>query len=116
LVKHAEASFSYDAGTGAPNKSEPVADALGRVLDTLSAQQSSARATMLKDAKGFEVHQELYALYLQVGPARLRDAARALCEARIPPKEVAERAGLSGPEMEAFVFDLLRRGVMRLQM
>jgi hypothetical protein len=115
-VKHAEASFSFDAGTGAGARTEPVADALTRVLDHLATQQANARATMLKDAKGFDIHPELYALYLQVGPPRLKDAARALCEARLPPREVAERAGLSGPEMEAFVFDLLRRGVMRLKL
>jgi CheY-like chemotaxis protein len=113
LVKHAEGSFAYDASPISP-RTEPVAQALGRVLDALAAQQAGARASMLKDAKGFEVHPELYALYLQVGPARLRDAARALCESRLHPLKVAERAGLSNQEMEAFVLDLVRRGVMRL--
>jgi DNA-binding response OmpR family regulator len=115
LVKHAEASFSYDPAAGAGPRSEPVADALNRVLDHLSTQQANARATMLKDAKGFDVHPELYALYLQVGPPRLRDAAKALCELRVPPKDVRERSGLTAQEMEAFVFDLIRRGVMRLK-
>jgi DNA-binding response OmpR family regulator len=113
MVKHAEGSFNFEA-SGSLVRTEPVASALARVLDALAAQQAATRASMLKEAKGFDVHPELYALYLQVGPPRLRDAARALCEARLHPMQVAERAGLSPQEMEAFVLDLVRRGVMRL--
>lgn len=115
LVKHAEASFAYGPQGTAP-RGEPVADALSRVLDQLAAQQTAARVKMLKEATGYDVHPELYALYLQVGPPRLRDAARALCEQRIHPLQVADRCGLSKQEMEAFVFDLLRRGVLRLKL
>ena len=88
---------------------------LGRLVPWLNDEQRRAREDSLQRAKALTVHDELYHLYLSVGPPAWLPMARMLCEQKLTPAEVITRLQCTPMELAAVVKDLLRRGVATLQ-
>jgi hypothetical protein len=93
----------------------PTESTLNRLVPWLNDEQRRAREDSLQKAKALTVHDELYRLYLSVGPPAWLPMARMLCEQRLTPAEVIARMGCTPMEVAAVVKDLLRRGVVSLQ-
>ncbi len=88
---------------------------LNRLVPWLNDEQRRAREDSLQKAKALTVHDELYKLYLAVGPPAWLPIARMLCEQKMTPAEVITRLQTTPMEVAAVVKDLLRRGVASLQ-
>jgi DNA-binding response OmpR family regulator len=94
---------------------QPTQATLDRLVPWLNDEQRRAREDQLARARALTVHDELYRLYLTVGPATWLPIVRLLCEAKLPPAEVIARLQVTPMEVAAVVKDLLRRGVASLQ-
>ncbi|MBL9039908.1 MAG: response regulator [Archangium sp.] len=93
----------------------PTEATLDRLVPWLNDEQKRSRDATLQKAKALVVHDELYRLYLAVGPPAGMPIARLLCEQKITPGEVIQRLQCTPAEVAAVVQDLLRRGVASLQ-
>lgn len=93
----------------------PTESTLGRVVPWLNDEQKRTREDQLARAKALVPDDELYRLYLTVGPPAWLPIARLLCEQRLTPAEVIGRLQVQPMEVAAVVKDLLRRGVVSLQ-
>lgn len=107
----ATGSQLYDEGFGG----HPTSATLARLVPWLNDEQARAREEQLAKARALTVHDELYRLYLTVGPPALMPIARLLCESRLSPAEVIARLQVTPMEVAVVVKDLLRRGVASLQ-
>ncbi|MBL8922128.1 MAG: response regulator [Myxococcaceae bacterium] len=87
---------------------------LARVVPWLNEDQKRTREDQLSKAKALVPDEELYRLYLTVGPPAWLPIARLLCEQRLTPLEVINRLQVTPMEVAAVVKDLLRRGVVTL--
>jgi hypothetical protein len=81
----------------------------------LNDEQRRARESELAHANALTVHDDLYRLYVGVGPQAWLPIVRLLCESRLAPAEVIARLQVTPAEVAAVVKDLLRRGVASLQ-
>jgi DNA-binding response OmpR family regulator len=88
---------------------------LARLVPWINDEQRRAREAELAKAKALTVQEDLYQLYLTVGPPAWMPIVRLLCEAKLPPAEVMARLQVTPMEVAAVVKDLLRRGVANLQ-
>jgi CheY-like chemotaxis protein len=88
---------------------------LARLVPWLNDEQKRAREDQLSRAKALVPDDELYRLYLTVGPPAWLPIARLLCEQRLTPVDVINRLQVTPMEVAAVVKDLLRRGVVSLQ-
>lgn len=88
---------------------------LGRLVPWLNDEQQKAREGELAKAKALNVHDELYRLYVSVGPPAWLPIARMLCELKLTPAEVISRLHVTPMEVAAVVKDLLSRGIVSLQ-
>ncbi len=114
--QHAEGSLSR----GLPAADEgfaghPTASTLARVVTWLNEEQHRAQEAQLARARALLVNEELYRLYLSVGPPAWQSMVRALCEQKLAPAEVMARLQVTPAELALVVKDLLRRGVVSLQ-
>ena len=107
----AQGSLAFHEGAVTTVPGAPLEPLLERAVSLLNENQRRV-AEALKAATRFDVHPELSRLYSQVGPPHLHEAARLLCDERCSPAEVAARAGLTGPDVDELVKDLVRRGVI----
>jgi DNA-binding response OmpR family regulator len=87
---------------------------LARLVPWLNNEQRRTREDDLSKAKALVPDEELYRLYLTVGPPAWLPIARLLCEQRLTPAEVISRLQVTPMEVAAVVKDLLRRGVVSL--
>ncbi len=88
---------------------------LARLVPWLNEEQKKTREDHLAKAKALLPDEELYRLYLTVGPPAWLPIARMLCEQRLTPADVIARLHVTPMEVAAVVKDLLRRGVVTLQ-
>lgn len=94
---------------------QPTEATLSRLVPWLADEHRRAREQELSKARALSVQDELYRLYLTVGPPNWLPIVRLLCEERLPPVEVMARLQVPPAEVAAVVKDLLRRGVVTLQ-
>ncbi|MCA2980456.1 MAG: response regulator [Myxococcaceae bacterium] len=94
---------------------QPTDATLDRVVPWLNQEQRRAREDQLARARALVPDEELYRLYLTVGPPAWLPVARLLCEQRLTPAEVITRLQVAPADVAGVVKDLLRRGVVTLQ-
>ena len=114
--KQAEGSLSR--GTPAPEEGfvgQTTAATLARLVPWLNEEQKRAAEGQLARARALEVNEELYLLFITVGPPAWQPMVRMLCEQKLTPAEVIARLQVSPMEVAAVVRELLRRGVASLQ-
>ncbi len=95
--------------------SQPTRATLERLVPWLAAEQARAREDQLAKARSLTVNDDLYRLYVTVGPPAWLPIVRLLCESKLPPAEVIARLQVTPMEVATVVKDLLRRGVASLQ-
>lgn len=88
---------------------------LARLVPWLNDERQKAKESELSRAKALTVHDELYRLYVSVGPPASLPIARLLCELKLTPAEVMGRLQVSAMEVAGVVKDLLSRGVVSLE-
>jgi DNA-binding response OmpR family regulator len=116
MSKQAEGSLSSEGRTPDEGFARHSTDStLGRIVPWLNEEQKRVREDQLSRAKALVPDDELYRLYLTVGPPAWVPMARLLCEQRLTPSEVIARLHVTPMEVAAVVKDLLRRGVVTLQ-
>jgi hypothetical protein len=116
VSKRAEGSLARQGGiTEEQFLRQPTEATLGRLVPWLNEEQQKAREGELAKAKALIVHDELYRLYMSVGPPAWLPIARLLCELKLTPAEVINRLQVTPMEVAAVVKDLLSRGVVSLQ-
>ena len=116
MSRQAEGSLSTDRrGAEEGFGRHATAATLARLVPWLNDEQRRTREDELSKAKALVPDEELYRLYLTVGPPAWLPIARLLCEQRLTPAEVISRLQVSPMEVAAVVKDLLRRGVVALQ-
>jgi DNA-binding MarR family transcriptional regulator len=81
----------------------------------LNEQQKRVSESELARARSLSVNDELYRLFLNVGPPAWQPMVRMLCEQKLTPAEVIARLGVTPMEVAAVVKELLRRGVVSAQ-
>lgn len=114
--KQAEGSLS--GGTPAPDDGfpgQPTAATLARLVPWLNDEQKRAAEGQLARARALQVNDELYQLFITVGPPAWQPMVRMLCEQKLTPAEVIARLQVTPMEVAAVVRELLRRGVASLQ-
>ncbi|MFT3714161.1 MAG: response regulator [Archangium sp.] len=112
-----QASGSLSKGTPAPNEGfagQPTAATLARLVPWLADEQKRVQEAELARARALQVNDELYRLFLNVGPPAWQPMVRMLCEQKLTPAEVMQRLGVTPMELAAVVKELLRRGVATL--
>jgi hypothetical protein len=112
-----QASGSLSKGTPAPNEGfagQPTAATLARLVPWLAEEQKRVQEAELARARALHVNDELYRLFLNVGPPAWQPMVRMLCEQKLTPAEVMQRLGVTPMELAAVVKELLRRGVATL--
>lgn len=113
-----QAEGSLDKGTPAPSEGfagQSTAATLARLVPWLNDEQKRAAESQLARARALEVNEELYRLFLNVGPPAWQPVVRMLCEQKLTPAEVIARLQVTPMEVAAVVKELLRRGVASLQ-
>lgn len=116
LSKKAEGTLARQAP--APDEGfarHPTESTLARLVPWLNDEQQRARESELTKARALAVHDDLYRLYVSVGPPAWLPIARMLCELKLTPADVIQRLQVTPMEVAAVVKDLLSRGVVSLQ-
>ena len=114
--KQAEGSLS--SGTPAPNEGfagHPTEATLTRLVPWLNDEHKRAAEGQLARARALQVNEDLYRLFITVGPPAWQPMVRMLCEQKLTPAEVISRLQVTPMEVAAVVRELLRRGVASLQ-
>lgn len=114
--KQAEGSLS--SGTPSPNEGfagQPTEATLARLVPWLNDERKRAAEGQLARARALQVNEELYRLFITVGPPAWQPMVRMLCEQKLTPAEVIARLQVTPMEVAAVVRELLRRGVASLQ-
>ena len=114
--KQAEGSLSrgtpaFDEGFAG----HPTASTLTRLVPWLNEEQKRAAEGQLARAKALQVNEDLYRLFITVGPLEWQPMVRMLCEQKLTPAEVMNRLQVTPMQVAAVVRELLRRGVASLQ-
>lgn len=113
-----QASGSLSKGTPAPDEGfagQTTAATLARLVPWLNDEQKRVAEHELSRARALNVNEELYRLFVNVGPPAWQPMVRMLCEQKLTPAEVIQRLGVAPMELAAVVKELLRRGVATLQ-
>jgi CheY-like chemotaxis protein len=113
-----QASGSLSTGTPSPEEGfagQSTAATLSRLVPWLNEQQKRVSESELARARSLSVNDELYRLFLNVGPPAWQPMVRMLCEQKLTPAEVIARLGVTPMEVAAVVKELLRRGVVSAQ-
>lgn len=113
--RRAEGGLSH--GTPAPDEGfagQATAATLSRLVPWLNDEQKRAAESQLARARALTVNEELYRLFLTVGPPAWQPMVRLLCEQKLTPAEVISRLQVTPMEVAAVVKELLRRGVASL--
>ena len=94
---------------------QPTLATLGRLVPWLNDEQKRAAESQLARAQALVVNDDLYRLFITVGPPAWQPMVRMLCEQKLTPAEVIARLQVAPMELAAVVRELLRRGVASLQ-
>lgn len=113
-----QASGSLSKGTPSPEEGfagQSTAATLSRLVPWLNDEQKRVSESELARARALAVNDELYRLFVNVGPPAWQPMVRMLCEQKLTPAEVIARLGVTPMEVAAVVKELLRRGVVSAQ-
>jgi len=108
----AEGLFTPGPVTMDPRLNQPMEVLLQRTCEMLNQLESRVTTSRLATADNFVVDEELYELYRRVGSARGSRLAKALCEERMRPADIAGALALPPEEVQDGMKELLRRGVI----
>jgi DNA-binding response OmpR family regulator len=86
-----------------------------RAASTLNENERRMRESLMLSATEIDVNLDLYKVYQQVGPKPWLEAARLICEEKLPPREVIAHIDISPIDVEETMRDLIRRGVVTLR-
>jgi hypothetical protein len=86
-----------------------------RACAALNENERRLRESLMVTATQIDVNTDLYAVYCQVGPKQWLEAARMICEDKIPPRDLIATLDISPLEIEECMKDLIRRGVVTLR-
>jgi DNA-binding response OmpR family regulator len=86
-----------------------------RAASTLNENERRMRESLMLSATQIDVNADLYKVYQQVGPKAWLEAARLICEEKLPPREVIAHIDISPIDVEETMKDLIRRGVVTLR-
>lgn len=111
----AEGDFLGPSPSLAQNLFLPTEVLIERACTTLNENEARMRETLMVSATQIDVNPELYAVYRAVGPKQWLEAARLICEEKMPPREIIAQLDLSPVEIEECMKDLIRRGVVTLK-
>jgi DNA-binding response OmpR family regulator len=89
-------------------------DALTEAIDRVSQLERKVMEERLAAAAFAPADTEIYDLYLRVASTRDAQLARALCEEKVPPSQLATHLGFPEDEVRASLVEMLRRGVISL--
>src|SRR5439155_9466230 len=95
--------------------SQTMESAIQKTCETLNQIESRVTATKLAQASNFMIDEELYQLYQRVGSDRDLMLARAVCEQRVRPADLARHLSLSPDEVNSGLKELLRRRVISFE-
>lgn len=118
FVTSKQAEGSLSPGTSAPGEGfagQPTQATLNRLVPWLNDEQKRAAEGQLARAQALVVNEDLYRLFITVGPPAWQPMVRMLCEQKVTPAEVIARLQVTPMEVAAVVRELLRRGVASLQ-
>lgn len=118
FISSRQAEGSLSRGTPAPEEGfagQTTAATLARLVPWLNDEQKRAAEGQLARARALQVNEELYRLFITVGPPAWQAMVRMLCEQKLTPAEVIARLQVTPMEVAAVVRELLRRGVASLQ-
>lgn len=85
-----------------------------RACSALNDNERRMRESLMVTATHIDVNTDLYAVYCAVGPKQWLEAARLICEEKMPPREVIAQLDVSPVDIEECMKDLIRRGVVSL--
>lgn len=112
----AEGSFTPGAQAAlGQNLYLPTEVLIERACAGLNENERRMRESLMVTATQIEVNPDLYAVYTVVGPKQWLEAARLICEERMPPRDIIARLDISPLEIEECMKDLIRRGVVTLK-
>jgi DNA-binding response OmpR family regulator len=113
-----QAEGGLSSGTPPPSEGfagHPTESTLQRLVPWLNDEQKRAAEGQLARARALVVNEDLYRLFITVGPPAWQPMVRMLCEQKLTPAEVIARLQVTPMEVAAVVRELLRRGVASLQ-
>lgn len=113
--RSAAGTFDFGPPAGAAGQLGALEALLDRAVQALNEKDRRAREALLVRARKIQVDRALYDLYTQVGPAQWLPTAKLICEDRLPPAEVIARDDTSPLDVEETLKDLVRRGVVTLE-
>lgn len=112
----AEGVFHLGPAPAAPQNLFLATDVLiERACTTLNDNERRVRESLMLTATLIDVNTELYNVYRAVGPKQWLEAARLICEEKVPPREVIARLDISPLDIEECMKDLIRRGIVNLR-
>jgi len=112
----AEGDFHLGPAPAAPQNLFLATDVLlERACTTLNDNERRVRESLMLTATLIDVNGEFYKVYRAVGPKQWLEAARLICEEKVPPREVIARLDISPLDIEECMKDLVRRGVVNLR-
>ncbi len=100
---------------GEPNLMNTTEHLIQLACHTINANEAQMRDNLLTTATQMEINPELYTVYREVGPKQWLEAARLICEERVPAREIIARLDMSPVDIEDTIRDLVRRGVVTLK-
>jgi len=108
----AEGLFTPGPVTMDPRLNQPMEALLQRTCEMLNQLEARVTTSRLATADSFVVDEELYELYRRVGSERGLRLAKAICEERMRPADIAGALELPAEEVQDGLKELLRRGVI----
>jgi DNA-binding response OmpR family regulator len=115
MARHAQGSFTHvPVSTGGPNPlTMSMEELIQRTCDQLNSVESRALEKNLAAATDFDMDPELYDLFRKVAVDWKRELARAVCELKVPPADLARTLNISPEQVTNGLRDLIRRGVIK---
>lgn len=113
--RNAEGHVHFGNFPGAHSLGQSAQALIDNACQTLNDNERRMRDNLLVSANEIEVHADFYNVYQQVGPKQWLEAAKLICEDRLPPRDVLAKLDSSPIELEEMMKDLIRRGVVSLK-
>jgi two-component system, cell cycle response regulator DivK len=108
----ATGDFAFGSQNAPQNLFHDTKALIERACTTLNANEQKLRDQKLISGADFDVNQQLYDIYRQVGPAAWLPMAKMICEDKVAPRSIIEQLDVSPVDVEETLKDLVRRGVV----
>lgn len=112
VARGPEGTFVPGAVEGPDEIGLPMDQMIRRTAESLNALEAQLTAQRLADARRFIVDEVLYEVYRKTMPDLAVQVAKAVCEERLRPEEIAQRLQRPKEEILELLKDLLRRKVI----